>query len=247
MNHKGPEFFDNDDVYRTYTERRRNPENPNDTLELPVLLELTGDMTDLRIIDLGCGNAGFGRHALEQGAQSYLGLEPSEKMLHDARKTLGGTAGEAVKASIENWTYPELSADLVISRLALHYVEDFNKTCADVFKLLSDHGRFVFSVEHPVLTSCYRSMESTDLRTDWIVDDYFVTGARVNPWMGNSVIKYHRTIEDYFVALQEADFVVEALRESRPKREHFSSQETYERRLRIPLFLYLTALKDSRI
>jgi SAM-dependent methyltransferase len=246
MNFKGPEFYDNDEIYRIYTERRTNPENPNDTLEPPVLAELIGDVADLRIIDLGCGNALFGRQALEQGARSYLGLEPAEKMLQDARKMLAGTSGEVIRSTIEAWTYPPASADLVVSRLALHYVEDFNRVCRNVFPVLSAGGRFVFSVEHPVITSCFRSMERTDLRTDWIVDDYFITGERVNPWMGSSVIKYHRTVEDYFRTLQEAGFVVEALRESHPRREHFSSQETYERRLRIPLFLFFAARKGSR-
>jgi hypothetical protein len=53
------------------------------------------------------------------------------------------------------------------------------------------------------------------------------------------VRKYHRTVEDYFRALQEAGFVVEQLRESRPQREQFAEEQTYERRRRIPLFLFL--------
>ena len=57
--------------------------------------------------------------------------------------------------------------------------------------------------------------------------------------------KYHRAVEDYFAALQRAGFVVEQLREARPRREHFQDTETYERRKRIPLFLILAALKPA--
>ena len=57
--------------------------------------------------------------------------------------------------------------------------------------------------------------------------------------------KYHRTVEDYFRALQEAGFVVEQLRESRPQREQFADEQTYERRRRIPLFLFLAGRKVS--
>ena len=57
--------------------------------------------------------------------------------------------------------------------------------------------------------------------------------------MGGTVRIYHRTVEDYFRALQDAGFVVEQLRESRPQREQFADQQIYERRMRIPLFLFL--------
>jgi hypothetical protein len=60
------------------------------------------------------------------------------------------------------------------------------------------------------------------------------------------VSKYHRTVEDYFRALQAAGFVVEQLRESRPQRERFADAQVYERRLRIPLFLFLAGRKMTR-
>jgi hypothetical protein len=76
-----------------------------------------------------------------------------------------------------------------------------------------------------------------------VVDDYFASGARETAWLGGTVRKYHRTIEDYFRALQDAGFVVEQLRESRPRREHFADEQTYQRRKRIPLFLFLAGRK----
>jgi hypothetical protein len=64
--------------------------------------------------------------------------------------------------------------------------------------------------------------------------------------MGGQVIKYHRTIEDYFTGLQRAGFVVESLREAEPQQEWFTEdEETYQRRKRIPLFLILAARKAS--
>jgi hypothetical protein len=77
----------------------------------------------------------------------------------------------------------------------------------------------------------------------WIVDDYFDTGLRVTAWLGGRVQKYHRTVEDYFTTLQRSGFSVEHLRESCPQREHFPDEQTYARRMRIPLFLFLTGRK----
>lgn len=57
------------------------------------------------------------------------------------------------------------------------------------------------------------------------------------------VIKYHRSIEDYFGGLQKAGFVIESLKESKPREENFHNPETYHRRMKIPLFLLIKARK----
>jgi SAM-dependent methyltransferase len=245
MAYDGPQFYDDDDLFATYMHKRQQPGNANDTLERPVFLELVGVVAGLRILDLGCGDASFGREALLQGCRAYTGVEGSRNMVAAARQTLAGTEGDVVQAAIETWAYPAAAFDLVVSRLALHYVEDFEATCAGVFRTLGDGGRFVFSVEHPVLTSCDRGAQPSGIHLDWIVDDYFVTGQRVKKWLGSQVIIYHRTVEDYFLGLQRAGFVVESLRESRPRPVQFPEADVYARRLRIPLLLFLAGSKVS--
>ena len=115
----------------------------------------------------------------------------------------------------------------------------FNK----VNSALKPEGRFVFSIVHPVITSCDRSRENRGIRQDWIVDDYFATGSRQVYFMGEYVEQYHRTIEEIFKAFQNANFFIEQLRESCPKLEHFADVELYERRRRIPLFLFFSGSK----
>jgi hypothetical protein len=78
-----------------------------------------------------------------------------------------------------------------------------------------------------------------------VVDGYFSTGIRVTNWMGGTVQKYHRTIEDYVRLLQSAGFRLDALCEAHPRREHFQDESTYARRMRIPLFLIIAAQKGT--
>jgi SAM-dependent methyltransferase len=242
----GPSFYDNEQVFARYLSHRQdNPESPNDTLEKPVLLELVGEVAGLKILDLGCGDAAFGREVLERGAKSYLGVDGSHKMIALAQQTLVGTAGLARLENLESWNPPEGAFDLVISRLVLHYIINLERVLAIVYQSLTNSGRLVFSVEHPVITSCNRSYPPGSIRQDWIVDDYFDTGTRTPLWLGQKVVKVHRTVEDYFIALQAAGFMVESLRESRPRREQFVSEETYQRRRRIPLFLLFAARRPS--
>jgi SAM-dependent methyltransferase len=244
MSLEGPAFYDDDAVFAEYMSHRRWVDNPNNTLEYPVMIELAGELANLRILDLGCGDAAWGREALAKGCRSYLGVEGSRNMVAAARRQLEDTSGEIAHASIETWDYPHGAFDLVVSRLALHYLQDVKAVFALVYDSLAPAGRFVFSIEHPVITSCDRGWQSGP-RQAWLVDDYFETGQRETAWLGGKVIKYHRTVEDYFGGLQRAGFVVESLRESRPERRWFQDEATFQRRKRIPLFLFLAAAKRT--
>jgi SAM-dependent methyltransferase len=245
MEHTGPDFYDDETVFDSYQRHRDRPDTPNDTLEKPVIAELVGAVAGKRIADLGCGDAAIGHEFLQAGAAAYVGVEGSHKMVELANQTLGGTTGRILTQTIEEWAAPQASFDLVLSRLALHYVADLAPVFANVSHALAAGGQFVFSVEHPVITSCDRGWPAGTLRQDWVVDDYFSTGVRVTKWLGGRVQKYHRAVEDYFRLLRGAGFLVEDLREAHPQREHFHDPETYERRKRIPLFLIMAARKPK--
>lgn len=246
MVYEGSAFYDDETIFKTYMTRRGRANNPNDTLEKPVILELAGELTNQQILDLGCGDAIFGREALAKGCRSYLGIEGSRNMVRAAQQVLEGTKGRVLHARVEDWKFPAQAYDLVVSRLVLHYIKDVDSVFRQIYKALAKDGRFVFSVEHPVITSSDRGWQGNGPRQDWLVDNYFDTGERITSWMGGHVIKYHRTVENYFVGLQRAGFIVESLREAEPQREQFpDDEETYERRKRIPLFLMMAAQKNS--
>lgn len=237
------EFYDNPDVRAKYSARRTQPDNPNDTLERPTFLELAGSLNQLDIIDLGCGDASFGKEALLQGARSYIGIEASRAMVDLALAQLTNTSGKVHHERVETWKAQSEQADMVSSRLALQYVENLEPIFQEAYQALRPGGRMILSVEHPVITSNFASL-AEGLRTTWLVDDYFKPGARMHQWLGHEVTKYHRTIEEYFNLVATAGFQLERIRESRPQPQNFSSQEEYKRRLRIPLFLFISARKS---
>ena len=243
MSLQGSDFYDDNDVFQSYMASRGRQDNPNDTLEKPVLLELLGDLTGKRILDLGCGDAAFGREAFQHGCAAYVGVEGSHNMIVLARQNLAATPGQVIQANLETWEYPHEIFDLVISRLVLHYLSSLDSALRNVHQALQAGGRIVFSVEHPVITSCDRAWRGQGPRQDWIVDNYFDTGLRETPWLGGQVVKYHHTVEDYCLGLQRVGFVIESVREARPQPAHFTSEETYQRRMRIPLFLLLAGKK----
>ena len=238
MSYEGSSFYDDDGVFDTYARLRSNVESANDTLERPLMRELLGEVRGEDIVDLGCGTADFGRELLAAGAASYLGIDGSRNMVEQARLALQGTPGRVERSELQDWHAQAASCSRVCARLVLHYLPSLEAVFGQVHRALRPGGLFVFSVEHPVITSFDHPGED-----GWFVDHYFETGRRVTEWMGAEVVKYHRTVEDHFLALQAAGFTVESVRESRPVRANFRSDETYARRLRTPLFLFMAGRK----
>lgn len=224
-----------------YTARRHSgASSPNTVMEEPALLAELGDVAGLDVLDLGCGDADLGRVVLAAGGRSYLGVDGSEAMAERARTTLRGTPGRVVHADMASFTAQPHSADLVVSRMALHYLAELPPVLASVRTWLRPGGRVVFTVPHPVLT-CHDAAKGTSgPRGDWVVDRYFEPGARDRDWMGTQVVWHHRTVEGYVAALCGAGFGLTALRECAPVRERFDGDTAeYARRRRVPLFLLL--------
>ena len=243
MEYRGASVYDEGEFFENYKKRRNRPESPNNVIEKPILLELVGNVEGKKVLDLGCGDAEIGAEFLKMGSVSYDGVEGSENMVNQAIETLEGTEGQVHLSAMEEWDSQAEQYDLIVSRFALHYLADLGEVFQKVHRALTSDGKFVFSVQHPVLTASTKSAEASGARTDWIVDDYFHQGERAEPWIGKKVIKYHRTVEEYFQLLKQAGFKIEDLREGTPVAENFNNESEYNRRMRIPLVLMFSCSK----
>jgi 2-polyprenyl-3-methyl-5-hydroxy-6-metoxy-1,4-benzoquinol methylase len=107
---------------------------------------LLPDLRGKSVIDLGCGFGWHCRYARQQGAQFVVGVDLSEKMLARAKAATDDSAIEYRRCAIEDIDLPASQFDVVISSLALHYVERFADVCRNVYRWLTAHGSFVFSI-----------------------------------------------------------------------------------------------------
>jgi SAM-dependent methyltransferase len=236
---RGGSFYEDPELFERYRQHRAWPLNPNTVMEGPALLEELGLVSGLRVLDLGCGDAQIGRELLNAGAARYLGIDGSAQMIDAARRILQGTTGEAILCDIEDLAETPGSFDLVLSRMALHYIADLGAALRACRVCLAPGGRLVFTVVHPIITSHDARESSTEARQNWVVDDYFSTGPREQQWLGTSTVWHHRTIEDYVTELRNACFALTSLRECAPHREQFDDDAEFQRRRRIPLMLLL--------
>jgi len=237
MEHKNYSVYDNDDFFEQYNQKRSRGNSPNELIEQPIIDELIGEPTDMRILDLGCGDGKYGVELLQKGASYYKGIEGSQKMATLAKENLVNQNAAIEIGDIEKAALGTAAYDMVVSRLVLHYIEDLESLMIRISSCLKDKGHFIFSVEHPVITSCYESYHKKERRENWIVDNYFDSGQRINTWIGKQVVKYHKTIEEYWKIIKDSNFEVIEIRESKPQESNFESMSEFERRKRIPLFL----------
>lgn len=245
MNFKGSSAYEEKDFLANYLQRRNRIDSPNNSIEKPVIYELLGAFENKRILDLGCGDALFGKELLLAGADHYHGVEGSRGMESLAKQNLEELDALITLATMESFDYPKESYDIVASRLAIHYVSDIERLFKNINQALKPQGKFVFSIQHPLTTSSFESKKSGEKRSNWIVDDYFEEGERQEPWIDKVVVKHHRTVESYFTALTNVGFRITGLQEGMPKRQHFEDEVEYNRRKRIPVILAFGCIKSE--
>jgi ubiquinone/menaquinone biosynthesis C-methylase UbiE len=237
--HKGSSVYEEKEFFDRFMSRRQREESPNNAMEKPVLFELIGDVRDKSILDLGCGDGFFGKELLDAGAADYTGIDGSQNMVDSATSSHVTEKAEFLLGDLEKLNIEEAKYDLITSRMALHYIEDLEAVIHVVYKGLKPGGQFVFSVMHPVITATFDHFSGKEKRTHWVVDNYFESGKRTEAWMDHSVVKYHRTIEDYISLCLAGGFALKNLKEAAPRKDAFNDKEEFKRRLRIPLILIL--------
>lgn len=243
MEFRGASAYDEQDFLAGFMKRRNRQDSPNNAIEGPVINELIGNVQSKVILDLGCGDAEFGKELLEAGARWYEGVEGSLQMVQAARKNIPSDTGIIHQKTMESYQFPTDHFDLITSRMSIHYLPAVDNLFQQIYNSLKTGGKFVFSIQHPITTSSFESKQSGERRSNWVVDDYFREGERKEPWIEKVIVKYHRTTEHYFNALINAGFTVTAVREGHPKLEHFSSEEEFQRRQRIPVVLIFSCHK----
>lgn len=102
------------------------------------LLELAGDVTGLRVLDLGCGDGTLTAELSAAGAD-VLGVDADASMVAATR----ARGLEAVQADARDLAELEGSFDLVLSNAVLHWIAEVDEVVAAVARVLRPGGRFV--------------------------------------------------------------------------------------------------------
>jgi ubiquinone/menaquinone biosynthesis C-methylase UbiE len=231
-------FFDK---YSNMNRSKKGLEGAGEWYELKKMLP---DFEGKRVLDLGCGFGWHCRFAIENGAKSVIGVDISQTMLNEARNKTKSENIQYICMPIEDIDFPDNSFDVIMSSLALHYIQSFEDILSKVSKFLSKDGVFVFSVEHPIFTAqgpqdWYYDDKGNILH--WPVDQYFTEGVRTANFLDEEVIKYHRTLTTYLNNLIKAGFEITGLVEPKPAENLLNTVPGILDELRRPMMLLVSA------
>lgn len=236
-----PEFFDR------YSNMARSVNGLRSAGEWHTLEQMLPEFTGKRVLDLGCGFGWHCRYAAEHGASCVVGTDISRKMIDRARLINAMPQIEYRVEAIEEADFAPGSFDIIISSLALHYIESFGDIARKAYEYLTPGGSFIFSAEHPVFTArgdqqWYSDEQGRNLH--WPVDRYYDEGKREAVFLGEKVVKYHKTMTTYINGTLGAGFCIKEFREVEPSQRMIEEVPGMEDELRRPMMFVLSAVKQ---
>jgi SAM-dependent methyltransferase len=236
-------IYDNEVFFKGYSQLGRSVEGLEGAAEWPAMRALLPDLHGLRVVDLGCGFGWFCRWAREHGAAEVLGLDVSEKMLARARAAGDDPAITYARADLEQLDLPKGAFDLAYSSLAWHYIKDLAGPLATVHQSLVPGGRLIFSIEHPIYMAPTHPgwLVAADGCKTWPVDRYLVEGPRSTDWLGERVVKQHRTIGTTLNLLVGAGFTIAHVEEWGPTDAQIAARPDWAEARERPMFLLVSA------
>ncbi|MCI0396893.1 MAG: class I SAM-dependent methyltransferase, partial [Chloroflexi bacterium] len=186
-----------------------------DSMAIPHLFDLLGDVEHLDICDLACGQGKVARQLAERGAR-VVGVDLSAGLLeiarrYEAERPLGITylQGNAERLA----RLDEATFDGVVCHMALMDIPGLEATFAAVWRVLRPGGWFVFTITHPCFQAPHsRWVSGPDGSIRREVPAYFEEGFWCSSNAGGvrgQVGAYHRTLSTYLNALVETGFVLE--------------------------------------
>ncbi|MGF1739981.1 class I SAM-dependent methyltransferase [Vibrio profundum] len=215
----------------------------NANLERPTLQSMLPTLVNLNVIDLGCGSGVYAQYLLAQGAAKVTCVDSSEEMIQlVARKTekIGVNDKSVAYAQDVSKGLPneaDASADLVISPLMVHYLEDLNPLFTDVHRVLKTGGSFVFSTHHPFADfECSKS--GNYFERELIQEEWDTVGKPVQ------VKFYRRSLTEITSALTENGLAITQISEGEVNyKVKEMDSETYEYLSKNPNFIFIKCQK----
>ena len=240
--------YDDIRFFNQYSQMTRSVDGLKGAGEWHVLQTMLPDFQGKRILDLGCGFGWHSIYSIEHGANHVTGIDISEKMIKEAKERNNSPLINYKCMAIEDFDFQSNTFDIVISSLTFHYLESFSDICIKVNRCLTAGGTFVFSMEHPVFTAYGNQdwiYDETGKPSHWPVDRYFIEGKRQAVFLGEEVVKFHKTLTTYINGLLQNGFEITGLVEPEPNETLLNAVPEMKDELRRPMMLIISARKKE--
>lgn len=225
----------------------------------PAFFELLGDISGMRVLDVGCGEGYNTRKFADLGAE-VVGMDVSRLMIaagrdHESDEPRGIEYHQTPAGDLS--MFADESFDAALSTMTLMDLSDYAESIAEIARVLKPGGLLQFSVTHPcTMTRMWRWMyDDDDERSGVVVGDYFSLspvgrGADVDEWyFGGAprevrqsvrpfrIPRFFRTLSEYFNTLTDAGIRVDKLAEPHASEQAVAKCKNIADTRIIPYFL----------
>ena len=193
-----------------------------------------------RTIDIGCGEGRLTR-CLKALGHNVVGVDTSPSLIAAARGL--DPSVDIRLADAAALPFNDASADLAIAFMSLHDINAMPAAVREVARVLEPGGRFCVAIVHPINSAGRFETTVADEPASFVIKGSYLgtfdySDAVERDGLSMTFHGQHRPIESYFMALEEAGLLVEALREPRVP-DRVVKSDRGRRWQRVPLFLHL--------
>lgn len=172
-------------------------------------LQLFGDVTNKKLLEIGCGNGHSLKYIIDKGASELWGTDISPMQLERTKEFLvsNGMDANLICAPMESeGGIPKQYFDYVYSVYAIGWTTDLNQTFYNISSYLKKDGIFIFSWSHPI-HKCV-SVENEELI---FRNSYFDEGWYSVAMADKEIMLSNRKLSTYVNALAANGFVIEQM------------------------------------
>lgn len=172
-------------------------------------LQLLGDVSNKKVLEIGCGSGHSLQYMGNQGAQELWGLDLTTKQLEAANRVLQDQQARVQlfeSPMEENPGLPSEYFDIIYSIYALGWTADLAQTLTHIYSYLKPGGIFVFSWEHPMHDRF--TYDNGDFK---LAKSYTQEGPEYNEAWHNTVVIHHRKLSTYINTLIQVGFTIEKI------------------------------------
>lgn len=214
------------------------------------MLKIVGDVTDLDVIDLGCGEGRFCRMLAAKRART-LGVDLQPVFINYARSKASPAESYHIGNIQELSGVQDACFDVAVSYISLVDVPDQKAAVSEAFRVLVPGGRFVVCNLSPMATAWvsegpwYRDEDGTKLH--FVLDHYATEGARRLVFSsGHELTNFHRMLSTTINDFLHAGFSLTGLYEPLPTHAQLARIPDNDDLFRVPIFTIYDLAKPRR-
>jgi SAM-dependent methyltransferase len=198
------------------------------------------------VLDIGCGEGQVARLATRAGAGRVVGVDPTANQLTVALRRGGGPS--YARALAGALPFPSGCFDAAVACLVFEHIRDVDDALAEVGRVLTSGGRFLFFLNHPLLQTPNSGWIDDQVLDPpeqyWRIGPYLVEDETIEEVEKDVFIPFiHRPLSRYVNALAAAGLYVRHMAEPAPPPGFLARASEYREAATIPRLLFLLATK----